>query len=97
MEALGQANLQACLAAVHATNKLLAGIDEPSQWAPPQRCTAREQEVLRWLAAGKTDRDIAAILDISPRTVHKHLQRIYEKLGVETRTAAVVRAMNLQL
>jgi DNA-binding CsgD family transcriptional regulator len=67
----------------------------PSQWAPPPRLTAREQEVLRWLAAGKTDRDIADILAISPRTVHKHLQRIYEKLGVETRTAAVVRAMNL--
>ena len=69
----------------------------PSQWAPPPKLTAREQEVLRWLAAGKTDRDIADILAISPRTVHKHLQRIYEKLGVETRTAAVVRAMNLRI
>ena len=48
---------------------------------------------MQWLAAGKTDRDIAAILGISPRTVHKHLQRIYEKLGVETRTAAVLRAL----
>ena len=54
--------------------------------------TAREREVLHWLGGGKTDRDIATILGISPRTVHKHLQRIYEKLGVETRTAAVVRA-----
>jgi DNA-binding CsgD family transcriptional regulator len=54
--------------------------------------TAREHEVLQWLAGGKTDRDIAEILSISPRTVHKHLQRIYEKLGVETRTAAVMRA-----
>jgi DNA-binding CsgD family transcriptional regulator len=54
--------------------------------------TAREREVLHWLGGGKTDRDIAAILGISPRTVHKHLQRIYEKLGVETRTAAVARA-----
>jgi DNA-binding CsgD family transcriptional regulator len=56
--------------------------------------TAREREVLHWLGGGKTDRDIAAILAISPRTVHKHLQRIYEKLGVETRTAAVVRALS---
>jgi DNA-binding CsgD family transcriptional regulator len=56
--------------------------------------TAREREVLRWLAAGKTDRDIAEILSISPRTVHKHLQRIYEKLGVETRTAAVMRVLS---
>ena len=55
--------------------------------------TPREQEVLVWLAGGKTDRDIGAILGISPRTVHKHLQRIYEKLGVECRTAAVVRAL----
>jgi len=57
--------------------------------------TTRELEVLRWLGCGKTDKDIAGILGISPRTVHKHLQRIYEKLGVETRTAAVVRAMRL--
>lgn len=49
--------------------------------------------MLRWVAAGKTDRDIAAILAISPRTVHKHLQRIYDKLGVETRTAAALRAL----
>lgn len=57
--------------------------------------TARERDVLHWLAAGKTDRDIGAILDISPRTVQKHLQRIYEKLGVETRTAAVMRTFAL--
>ena len=57
--------------------------------------TPREREVLSWLAAGKTDRDIGDILGMSPRTVQKHLQHIYEKLGVETRTAAVVRAMEL--
>jgi DNA-binding CsgD family transcriptional regulator len=55
--------------------------------------SVREREVLQWLAAGKTDRDSAAILGISPRTVHKHVQRIYEKLGVETRTAAVMRVL----
>ncbi len=55
--------------------------------------TVRERDVLDWLGAGKTDKDIAAILAISPRTVQKHLQRIYEKLGVETRTAAVMRAI----
>jgi DNA-binding CsgD family transcriptional regulator len=54
--------------------------------------TPREREVLDWVAAGKTNRDIAAILGASARTVEKHLERIYEKLGVETRTAAVVRA-----
>jgi len=55
--------------------------------------TAREAEVLQWLAAGKTDRDIAAILAISHRTVHKHLQSVYGKFGVETRIAAVMRAI----
>jgi len=58
--------------------------------------TRREREVLRWLAAGKTDRDIAAILGVSPRTVQKHLERSYVKLGVETRTAAVMRALGIE-
>jgi DNA-binding CsgD family transcriptional regulator len=57
----------------------------------------REREVLDWLAGGKTDRDIADILGISHRTVHKHLQRIYEKLGVENRTSAVMRGISLRL
>ncbi len=52
--------------------------------------TPREGDVMHWLACGKTDADIAALLAISPRTVHKHLEHIYEKLGVETRTAAVM-------
>lgn len=55
--------------------------------------TPREREVLRWLSAGKTDADIAALLSISPRTVNKHLEHIYVKLGVETRTAAVMRVL----
>ncbi len=57
--------------------------------------TAREAEVLDWVVAGKTNRDIALILDISPRTVTKHLEHIFVKLGVETRTAAVGRVMGL--
>ena len=64
-----------------------------SGWGAELALTAREREVLHWLACGKTDRDIGEILGISPRTVHKHLQRIYEKLGVETRTAAVMRVV----
>ena len=55
--------------------------------------TRRECEVLQWVATGKTDKDVAALLECSPRTVHKHLQRIYAKLGVETRTAAVMHAL----
>ena len=66
---------------------------EPPTLSPALPITWREREVLRWAAAGKTDRDIADILAISHRTVHKHLQRVYSKLGVETRTAAVMRAI----
>jgi DNA-binding NarL/FixJ family response regulator len=57
--------------------------------------TPREAEVLSWLAKGKTNRDIGDILGMSPRTVNKHLEHIYEKLGVETRTAAVAAAGQL--
>jgi DNA-binding CsgD family transcriptional regulator/tetratricopeptide (TPR) repeat protein len=51
--------------------------------------TDREQEVLRLLAAGLTDRQIGESLFISPRTVHRHVASLYEKLGAHTRTAAV--------
>ena len=63
---------------------------------PPVALTAREAEVLSWLAKGKTNRDIADILGMSPRTVNKHLEHIFEKLGVETRTAAAAVAGQLQ-
>jgi DNA-binding CsgD family transcriptional regulator len=52
------------------------------------RLTAREAEVLYWVVKGKTNRDIGDILGTSPRTVTKHLEHVFEKLGVETRTAA---------
>ncbi len=54
--------------------------------------TPRETEVLTWLARGKTNRDIAEILGMSHRTVNKHLEHIFEKLGVETRAAAAALA-----
>ena len=50
--------------------------------------TPRETDVLSWVAKGKTNRDIGEILGMSPRTVNKHLEHIYVKLGVETRAAA---------
>jgi DNA-binding NarL/FixJ family response regulator len=50
--------------------------------------TSRETEVLSWVAKGKTNKDIADILGLSSRTVNKHLEHIFEKLGVETRAAA---------
>ncbi|MGJ7531966.1 MULTISPECIES: response regulator [unclassified Variovorax] len=57
--------------------------------------TPRETEVLSWLAKGKTNRDIGEILGTSPRTVNKHLEHIFEKLGVETRAAAAALASGM--
>jgi DNA-binding response OmpR family regulator/DNA-binding CsgD family transcriptional regulator len=57
------------------------------------RLTPREAEVLFWVIKGKTSRDIGDILGTSPRTVNKHLEHVFEKLGVETRTAAANVAM----
>ncbi len=54
--------------------------------------TPRETEVLSWLAKGKTNRDMGDILGMSHRTVNKHLEHIFEKLGVETRAAAAALA-----
>jgi DNA-binding CsgD family transcriptional regulator len=59
------------------------------------RLTPRENDVLLWLGKGKTNRDIADILGMSPRTVNKHLEHIFVKLGVETRSAAAVLASSL--
>ena len=50
--------------------------------------TTRELDVLLWLAKGKTNRDIGEILGMAPRTVNKHLEHVFVKLGVETRAAA---------
>jgi DNA-binding response OmpR family regulator len=73
-------------------------LDTPTLAArlPEVPLTPREAEVLSWLAKGKTNRDIAEILGMSPRTVNKHLEHIFEKLGVETRTAAAALAGRLQ-
>jgi DNA-binding CsgD family transcriptional regulator len=52
------------------------------------KLTPKEAEVLYWVVKGKINRDIGDILGSSPMTVKKHLERIFAKLGVETRTAA---------
>src|SRR6185436_10330958 len=57
--------------------------------------TARATETLLWLSQGKTNPDIATILGITESTVKKHVQEIFEKLGVETRGAATVRALEV--
>jgi DNA-binding response OmpR family regulator/DNA-binding CsgD family transcriptional regulator len=55
--------------------------------------TSREAEVLLWISRGKANRDIGEILNISPRTVNKHLEQVFVKLGVENRSAAAAMAV----
>lgn len=57
--------------------------------------TARERDVLSWVARGKTNAEIAQLLWLAPSTVRKHLENVYAKLGVSTRTAAVARFLGL--
>jgi DNA-binding NarL/FixJ family response regulator len=62
--------------------------------------TAREAEVLLWLARGKANKDIADILELSHRTVSKHLEQVFSKLGVENRASAAavaIRAMSQEV
>lgn len=54
--------------------------------------TDRESEVLLWLTMGKTNRDIGDILDLSARTINKHLEQVFHKMGVDNRTSAAVMA-----
>ena len=71
-----------------------SGTGTPLEFSRDLGLTSREGEVLSWLSKGKTNRDIAQILGLSPRTVDKHLEQIYSKLGVENRTAAAAIAVN---
>jgi DNA-binding CsgD family transcriptional regulator len=61
----------------------------------PLGLTGRQGEVLAWVAEGKTNEEIGLILGTRPATVAKHLERIYRKLGVATRTAAAVQALSM--
>jgi DNA-binding response OmpR family regulator/DNA-binding CsgD family transcriptional regulator len=80
-------------------DELLLRITEDNALPPEQilkarlNITLREAEVLMWLARGKANRDIGEILGLSPRTVNKHLEMIYSKIGVENRAAATALAM----
>jgi DNA-binding NarL/FixJ family response regulator len=55
--------------------------------------TEREAEVLLWISRGKANREISEILGISPRTVNKHLEQIFEKMGIENRASAAAAAV----
>ena len=77
----------------HERNAAPAGLSaDLSQY----QLTPREMDVLAWIARGKTNRDIAEILGMSPRTVNKHLEHIFVKLGVETRAAAAALVASLR-
>lgn len=67
--------------------------DQPSEESPLERLTEREMEVLRLAAKGWSNRDIAKALVLSVRTVQGHLQNIFDKLDVGSRTEAVVQAL----
>ncbi|MCX5495892.1 response regulator transcription factor [Kaistia dalseonensis] len=74
----------------------LTSDDDSGQEAALRRqfaVTQREAEVLLWIARGKSNRDIGEILGLSPRTVNKHLETVYQKLGVENRASAAVVAL----
>jgi len=63
----------------------------------PSGVSRREAEVLGRVSQGKTNKEIGMILELSPRTVQKHLEHIYRKIGVETRTAAAAKAYEIAL
>jgi len=82
-------------------DELLFRLNEASAGSEQQQLqtllgvTARESDVLLWLSRGKSNREIGEILGISPRTVNKHLEQIFDKLGVENRASAAARAVRL--
>jgi len=77
--------------------RLTAASDKPADALLRQHfsLTVRESEVLLWIAKGKSNRDIGDILGLSSRTVNKHLEQIYVKLGVENRASAAVKAAHI--
>jgi DNA-binding response OmpR family regulator/DNA-binding CsgD family transcriptional regulator len=81
-------------------DRALLAIDEKSPPASPERLqvlglTPREAEILFWIAQGKTSPEIAIILSTAPATVQRHVANFLPKLGVETRLAAALRAMEV--
>jgi DNA-binding CsgD family transcriptional regulator len=83
---------------MHKRDRLLAvdRYDDPAALQPTRDefgLTRREREILAWVARGKTNAQIGEALWIAPSTVRKHLENIYPKLGVRTRTAAVTRLL----
>ncbi|MDR3472561.1 MAG: response regulator [Devosia sp.] len=94
----GLARLQmTCLGAIGADEYLFrlqaeSGASQPELLRQHFGLTLRESEVLLWISRGKSNRDIADILGLSHRTVNKHLEQVYAKLGVENRASAAIKA-----
>ncbi|MDF2366829.1 DNA-binding response regulator [Sneathiella sp.] len=88
--------MEICLLGIRTPREILLSIEKISDTDPKKALisefslTAREAEILIWLSRGKTNRDIGDILSISARTVNKHLEQIFQKLGVDNRTSAAV-------
>jgi DNA-binding CsgD family transcriptional regulator len=84
-------------------NAVVDALAESSPLVPPKPgrsgddLTPREHDVLVLLVKGHTDREIADVLYISPRTAQGHVARLFDKLGVNTRTAAVAAALQTGL
>lgn len=95
----GEGALELVLIAHYRENEVLIRLNELNPHVDARQLqgrlglTEREAEVLLWISYGKSNADISQVLVISPRTVQKHLERIYEKLGVETRAAAAAIAI----
>jgi non-specific serine/threonine protein kinase len=94
---LGERGFAAALAAGNrlSPDEAIALFEQAAPSQSPNALTARELEVLHWVADGLTDAQVAEKLVISVRTVHAHLQAIYGKLGVSSRTAAIRAASEL--
>jgi len=71
-------------------------LDSPGEEQLAAVLTRRQREIMEWIAEGKTSAEVAIILDISPRTVEKHLEAVFHRLGVENRIAAVRRFLDLK-
>lgn len=98
---LPQATLELVLIAQYRENEVLIRLNEVNPEADAAKLrltldlTQREAEVLLWVSYGKPNRVISDIMSISSRTVDKHLERVFDKMGIETRSAAAAIAIRL--
>ncbi len=83
-------------AAYEKARQAFTGLESSRQSLKSYGLTYREEDVLSWVAQGKTNAETARILNIAPGTVKIHLEKVYQKLGVENRTAATSVAMGIK-